>query len=308
MWAKSAVKIRKDPFMKSVFPALMSRGLLLTGALLFSLSLAACGSQASNPPPQQTTISGHASTPTEQPSPTPTSAATPTPAPVQGSGNNLIVNGDAESGAGTADGSTPVTTIPDWAAAGNFDVVNYGASGGYPVATDPGPDNRGKNFFAGGPEDAVSTGTQLIDISQMAAVLDGGNTSYTLSAYLGGYQDQDDNAVLSIQFQDANGKALGQAQIGPVMAADRNNATGLLPRATQGKVPTGTRKILVTLTMTRVSGSANDGYADNLSLTLGGTSSAASFSIVTNSPFSILDPAAWQEADSTRWSRGSRFW
>lgn len=259
--------------MKRAFPAIRNRGLLLIAALLFSLSLAACGSQTSNQPPQQTTASGHAPTPT--PTPTSQPSPTPTPAPVQGGNGNLIANGDAESGPGTTDGGTPVTAIPDWAAAGNFDVVNYGASGGYPAATDPGPDTRGKNFFSGGPDDEVSTGTQLIDVSQMAAVLDGGNTSYTLSAYLGGYQDQDDNAVLSIQFQDASGKALGQAQIGPVMAADRNNATGLLPRTTQGKVPSSTRKILVTLTMTRVSGSANDGYADNLSLTLGSASASS---------------------------------
>lgn len=282
--------------------------MLLIAALLFSLTLAACGSQPSTSAPQQTKASGHSSTPT--PTPTSQPSPTPTPAPVQGGSGNLIANGDAESGLGTTDGGTPVTAIPDWAAAGNFDVINYGASGGYPVATDPGPDTRGKNFFGGGPDDEVSTGTQLIDVSQMAAVLDGGNTSYTLSAYLGGYQDQDDNAVLSIQFQDASGKALGQAQIGPVMAADRNNATGLLPRTTQGTVPGGARKILVTLTLTRVSGSANDGYADNLSLTLGGASSGgalANFKTYKSDVFSIQYPGNWQEGVSNGNGRFTTF-
>jgi hypothetical protein len=34
-----------------------------------------------------------------------------------------------------------------------------------------------------------------------------------------------------------------------------------------GYVPAGTRKVVVTITMTRTAGSYNDGYADSLSLT-----------------------------------------
>ncbi len=185
-------------------------------------------------------------------------------------GKNLIVNGDAESGPGTMDGSIVVTNIPGWTPAGEFNVVEYGATSDYPLPTDPGPDNRGKNFFSGGPSDDVSTAMQTIDVSSVALVVDGGAVNYTLSGWLGGYAGQDDNAVLSIQFEDGSGKALGQAQIGPVMAADRQGASAFLQRSTNGKVPKGTRKMVLTLTMTRVSGTSNDGYADNLSLTLAG--------------------------------------
>lgn len=72
--------------------------------------------------------------------------------------------------------------------------------------------------------------------------------------------------MLVVQFEDSAGKVLTKAQIGPVSAADRQNATGLLQRKASGKVPPGTVKLVVTLRMTRTDGAYNDGYADNLSL------------------------------------------
>ncbi len=92
--------------------------------------------------------------------------------------------------------------------------------------------------------------------------------TFSLSAYLGGFFDQDDNAVLSIIFE-RGGQVLGSAQIGPVLAADRGNLTGLLPRSTSGSVPAGTRQVRIVLQMTRAPYFFyNDAYADNLSLTL----------------------------------------
>jgi hypothetical protein len=45
--------------------------------------------------------------------------------------------------------------------------------------------------------------------------------------------------------------------------------TALQPRTTTAIVPVGTRSIVVTLTATRTSGTYNDGYLDNVALTLG---------------------------------------
>ena len=178
---------------------------------------------------------------------------------------NLIVNGDAEAAVGSTDG-TPVTT-PNWTVTGEATAMQYGESD-YPAATDPGPTNRGYNLFIGGYKDDVSTLTQTIDVSASAAALDTGVVTVTLSGYLGGYSSQNDNAVLSATFQNAGGQALGAAvTIGPVMAADRSDTTELLLRSQQATVPVGTRKILVVLTLTKTDGYANDGYADNLSLT-----------------------------------------
>lgn len=93
-----------------------------------------------------------------------------------------------------------------------------------------------------------------------------GNIQFTLSAWLGGFLDQDDNAKMTIQFVSANGQVLSTASVGPVLAADRNNVNGLVQRSTTGKVPAGAAKVLVTVTMTREGGGYNDGSADDLSL------------------------------------------
>lgn len=179
---------------------------------------------------------------------------------------NLIVNGDAESGAG-GDGFQ-VVPVPGWTTSGNFTVAKYAAVGGsFPTTTDPGPPDRGNNFFAGG-TGASSSATQSIDVLINAAAIDTGNTTFDLTGYLGGFANHGDNATLSITFESATGTALGTASIGPVSAADRGNVTKLLPRGTSGNVPTGTRQIEVLLQITRTTGSYNDGYADNLSLVL----------------------------------------
>jgi hypothetical protein len=203
--------------------------------------------------------------------PPPDPIATPAPpgpaaAPIA-FGANLIVNGDAEAGAGTLDAMKPVTDIPGWTVTSRYDVVVYGARGDVPAVDDPGPVDRGRNFFTGGFNDAVSTATQRIDVSSQAAAIDAGVT-YTLSAWVGGYATQSDGAVVAIDLIGANGRRLGQALIGPVTPIDRGSRTSLLQRSVRGDVPRGTRTILVTVTMTRRDGAYNDGYADNLSLVL----------------------------------------
>ena len=192
---------------------------------------------------------------------------------------NLIVNSDAEAGAGSPTGD--VVAVPGWSTTGNFTAVQYGAGGGFPLLSDPGPANRGSNFFAGGPSNAASSATQTIDVSAGAANIDAGGVTYTLSGYLGGFSSQDDNATLTATFLSASNTTLGSASIGSVFAADRNNATGLLFRMDGGSLPTGVRNIGLTLNMVRQEGSYNDGYADNLSL------------VLTASPSSVPEPSAY---------------
>jgi hypothetical protein len=70
-------------------------------------------------------------------------------------------------------------------------------------------------------------------------------------------------------YLNAAGATLGTLKIGPVTAADRGNATGLLRRSGAGMVPGGTRSIRVRMTATEVgAGGYVHAYADNLSLTL----------------------------------------
>ncbi|TMC12769.1 MAG: hypothetical protein E6J41_02260 [Chloroflexi bacterium] len=225
--------------------------LTLAVAALLSLILAACGTPAPVPP-------AAAAQPT----------ATSTIAPA-GAGKNLVVNGDAEAGPGT-DGSSVAPDVPGWTRTGDLTAIAYdtASSGNYPTPSDPGPPDRGRNFFGGGPRAERSGATQTIDVSSEGPALDGGRESYTLSAWLGGFRGQDDQVELTAQFLGAGGEVLATASLPVVLDRDRGGRTALLLRTASGSVPAGTRRIKVDMEMIRKAGTANDGYADDVSLVL----------------------------------------
>ncbi|MDB4987992.1 MAG: hypothetical protein JWN04_3170 [Myxococcaceae bacterium] len=183
---------------------------------------------------------------------------------------NLIVNGNAEAAAGSADG-TAVST-PPWTATGNATALMYGV-GDYPSAAsasepDPGPPDRGTNLFIGGADDELSTLSQRVSLAAYRSAIDAGGVTFQLEGWLGGFGSQEDNATLAVTFRDVNGVALGTGAIGPVTATDRVTVTSLLERSATGVVPKGASTVDVLLTLTRLDGAANDGYADDLSLDL----------------------------------------
>jgi hypothetical protein len=181
-------------------------------------------------------------------------------------GTNLVVNGNAEAGPG-APSNSGVMKPPGWTTTGEFTAVKYGASGGFPDMTSPGPSDRGANFFAGG-NVPVSTATQTISLAAGAADIDKGTVTYVFSAWLGGYSSQDDNAKVALIFKGADGASIAQTQLGPVLAKERKSVTGFLLKNVSGAVPKGARSATITLTMTRVEGTYNDGEADDVSLVL----------------------------------------
>ena len=181
-------------------------------------------------------------------------------------GSNLLQNGGADAAAVTGCGIP--ASIPGWNTDGRVAVCSYAAGGGYPTAADPGPPARGANFFAGG-RSATSSMNQTVSLAANAAQIETGSFPYTLSAYLGGFAGDTDNARITLTFLRENGTVTGTAIIGPVTPADRANRTGLFLRSTGGNVPTGTRSARVTVDFTRGSGDANDGYADDISFALG---------------------------------------
>jgi hypothetical protein len=182
-------------------------------------------------------------------------------------GFNLINNPGAEVGPGAQ--SDTVVNVPGWTRTeGSFTAASYAWSGGDLSAKTPGPPNRGNNYFYGGPDAAVSVGTQTISLAAGATVIDGGALTATLDGWLGGYAGQEDDAALSVIFRSASGQKLRTLVIGPVTAAERNNVSGLVRRSATTDVPVGTTSAVVFLVMTRYSGSDNDGLADNLSLVL----------------------------------------
>jgi hypothetical protein len=185
---------------------------------------------------------------------------------------NLIQNAGAEEGPGN-DAGGRVDSILGWYIPRDGlalpTVAYYNGHNGLPSATDPGPTDRGNRFFAGGPSNALSGIRQdvLLDPDWVTAV-DAGNVKFDLSAFLGGYLAQTDGATLKLTFLDANYQTLGETSLGPVTARERENKTGLWPVGADDYVPVGTRRIYVDLEFTRNEGDYNDGYADNLELTL----------------------------------------
>ncbi len=179
---------------------------------------------------------------------------------------NLLTNGNAESGTLVSNvGGFDVYSTPGWTnVAGNFEAETY--AGGTPPninPASPGPDNRGALLFYGG-NAALTVATQTLNVSDVASTIDAGIARVNLSGFFGGFADQDDNARLSLTFLGANGNFLGADTIGGVLAADRNNISGLLFRSSSDLLMTGTRTIQATLTFTRFAGTFNNGAADNL--------------------------------------------
>jgi hypothetical protein len=182
-------------------------------------------------------------------------------------GHNLISNPGAEASPGTQ--SDSVVHVPGWKLAqGSFTAASYAWGGGDLSATTPGPPNRGKNYFYGGPDAAVSVGTQTLLLAAGATQISTGKVTATLGAWLGGYVDQGDDAALTVSFQGANDQVLKALTIGPVTAAQRKDTSELLHRGTTTVVPVGTTTAVLTLRLVRYSGDDNDGMADNLSLVL----------------------------------------
>ena len=110
------------------------------------------------------------------------------------------------------------------------------------------------------------------ELGAAAVEIDAGAAAATLSACLGGWQHQDDYAQLTLQFftePEAGGTFFPARQVIGPKAAARGNKTKLLPVARTVQVPPGARSAVILLTAQRVRGLYNDGYADNLSLTLG---------------------------------------
>ncbi|WP_394821640.1 alkaline phosphatase family protein [Pendulispora albinea] len=184
---------------------------------------------------------------------------------------NLIVNGDAECGNGSASGYDGAI-VPGWQVSGLTSVVGYDVGKGFPSRGTSGPALRGDQFFSGGPI-GNSTLSQTIDISTASSAIDGGAVTYDLSGWLGGYANETSWTIVTITFLNAGKSAIGTGKIGPVSAADRRNTTALHERTAHGKVPAGARSISVVVefvgeAMRNLLNQYNDAYAENLSLTL----------------------------------------
>ncbi|MFE0463096.1 alkaline phosphatase family protein [Kitasatospora sp. NPDC058965] len=181
---------------------------------------------------------------------------------------NLLKNAGAEDTDHCTNNGTDTMAVNGWTIeSGAPDVVCYGAND-YPDVSSPGSPNRGNQFFAGGGA-GDSALSQTVDVSAAHTAVDRGSVPFSLSGWLGGYWNQNDRVGMTATFLDADGEPLDSAVIDPVTNDDRGNRGGMLYRETTGDVPAGTRTIRVDLDFTWTSGKTTDGYADDLSLTIG---------------------------------------
>jgi len=178
---------------------------------------------------------------------------------------NLVFNGDAEYERGYTD-FEPDAAVPGWDDEGYATVMVYDAPDGFPASTDPGPEDRGSNYFCGGGTSDDTQLSQTIDLSALSEEIAAGAT-YELSAYVGGYSSQNDASAVSVTFLNSSQSALHTQTIGPLLAADRDNMTGMFPLSETGTVPTTAAFATITIDAYQSSG-LNDGYTDNVSLIL----------------------------------------
>ena len=112
---------------------------------------------------------------------------------------------------------------------------------------------------------------QTVDLSRYidSYFLDNQIAKYNLSAWIGGYLDEDDCSTVFLTFFNQSGHVINRSiQIGPVMIVDRGNETRLMFRQAQGLVPIGTRFFNVEVIFSRLAGTMNNGDIDNIAVTL----------------------------------------
>jgi Thiol-activated cytolysin len=127
---------------------------------------------------------------------------------------------------------------------------------------------------------------EVIDLSPWADQIDSGKVTYQLSGYLGGWEDQNDDASVTVYFyKDATNVPPGQwsssdpgtmgAQIGPVTPQDRGNVTEMLFRSSPlTAMPAGFHAVKIQIQLWSDYG-CNDGAADALSFVLNGPNVSA---------------------------------
>ena len=185
---------------------------------------------------------------------------------------NLVQNGDAETGAGATDPLSsdcpPAWTCSAGPEPGGPTAVRYGTPA-FPALAESERIGGGLNFLAGGPNQPTSGISQFVDLTGASAEIDAGQGQFTLSACLGGSGTEEDAAIVTAAFHSDAGQ-IGVGGPLAVTRADRNDETKLLLRSSSGPVPPGTRRILLEIRFDRVTPDYNDGYVDNLTVTLSG--------------------------------------
>jgi len=211
---------------------------------------------------------------------------------------NLLFNGGGEFDRGFSDLEID-QQVSGWDDPGpcGITVVPYGTRG-FPVESDPGLDDAGRNLFAvvvvpppvpnedgeipAGPECVpVPSLRQSIDLSQLAGEIDSAAIGYMLSVATGGPEDENNYIRVVASFFDIDGELLSASEYTPPAGGTASGMTGAssgggseagtsdVPfwlRMASGPVPAGARRVEVELAAIRTDSVSARGpiYADNI--------------------------------------------
>jgi len=103
-----------------------------------------------------------------------------------------------------------------------------------------------------------------------ARIIDQGQATLRVSAFLGGGGSDEDLAYYFVLFQRPQGDSAYVASLFGPNSTARANQTSLLPLSDTRLVPPNVRFATVVLQFTLASGTYSNGYADDLTLTISG--------------------------------------
>ena len=107
--------------------------------------------------------------------------------------------------------------------------------------------------------------TDPIDIQ----AIDNQSVGFNLSAWLGGFSNQDDYVLVSLTFFNQTFDQINnQTNLPVVRSSNRQSTTKLVFRNVTDRVPASTRFLKVTVEIIWDAGDWNNGYVDNIALVL----------------------------------------
>lgn len=183
------------------------------------------------------------------------------PAAAQLWDRNLVVNGDAENGAGaTSKTAPPIKNIPGWTTTGNFQQCLYTIG----AADSRWMKNPGKQHFAGGPSGGAATAKQTIDLAAGNVEIDAGRVRFYMSSWLSnGGSAIMAPAKVTATFLDAAGKTLLEYSVdAPALAEEDSNAMHW--RSGSGFVLPNTRSVQLVVDLTGKATSFSGVTADDI--------------------------------------------
>jgi len=187
-------------------------------------------------------------------------------------GRNLVINGDFEAQPApvfTPGEALPTQAIPGWVDQTSAISVSYRQVSSLETWPDleqcPIPTDAGDQFMVTIGESGSIY--QDVDLASLAPLTDRGLMRADLSAWLGGYDLQDQYAVVSVEFLDDRGHILDTIALDPVRPANRGYSSGFVLRVGSETIPAQSR-----LARVRIESAAGepddvcDGYVDNVEL------------------------------------------